>query len=221
MNSETVRNILQMLTAMITAATAVFAVIVAKKGLDTWHRQMLGQADHALARRILLAAYTVRGAFRSARSPMMTGGELAAAAAKRGIEKFDHLNPEHSKVATETAYWTRFWEVADAWNKLHVELIEAEAIWAERKVPGSEELRIKIVDLEVALMEYLDKDTQQGGPEYAERMKSLRSVIVSKGSIDSPDEFMAAVNKAIETMEGCVRPRLGQPVLAVRTTQGT
>ena len=70
----------------LTGLAAVAGVIVASIGLGTWRAQLKGRTEYDLARRLLEATFDVRNMIREARSPMVPGGEVEAAAEALGVE---------------------------------------------------------------------------------------------------------------------------------------
>ena len=65
--------------SVLVASAAITGVVVALVGLRTWRHQLKGKTEYELARRLLRAAYTVRGEFQRVRSPLMLGGEIQRA----------------------------------------------------------------------------------------------------------------------------------------------
>src|SRR4051812_35656253 len=72
-----------------TIAGACVAIYVALHGLSTWRRQLVGNAQHELARRLLRSAYKIRDGLMALRNPMITGGESYHALKNSGLSDDD------------------------------------------------------------------------------------------------------------------------------------
>lgn len=90
------------------AIAAIVGSYVGVNGLKTWERQLKGNAEYDLARRLLKRTYQWRDAVQQVRNPLGIGG------AEASIE-----------------YQKRWDEVRNAKNELHIDLIEAEVIWGK------------------------------------------------------------------------------------------
>jgi len=54
----------------------ITGAVVAVKGLGTWQRQLKGQSEYDLSRRLLVALFKFRDAINGVRNPMMLGHEI-------------------------------------------------------------------------------------------------------------------------------------------------
>jgi hypothetical protein len=62
-----------------TAGAAIVAAVVAVLGLRAWRRQLRGQTQYELARRLLRAVYRVRDEIQGVRNPVIMASEFETA----------------------------------------------------------------------------------------------------------------------------------------------
>lgn len=111
---------------VVLAGCAIAGATVALRGLNTWNRQLKGQTEYELARRLLRATYKFREAINVVRAPFMLGSEMPEP---------PEDDPAASSPAkkrwygTAKAYEKRWEHVSKARSELEAELIEAEVIW--------------------------------------------------------------------------------------------
>ena len=72
---------------VLTGVAAIVAAGVAVAGLETWKRQLRGNTEYELPRRLLRSAYRLREAIRWTRAAaIMTTGEMVAAIRAAGVD---------------------------------------------------------------------------------------------------------------------------------------
>jgi hypothetical protein len=180
-NKDAIAVLKDIVTILGTATAAIVAVI----GLQTWRKQIRGNAEYDLARRVLTAVYRVRDAIRNCRVPGVRredGGETH--------KKFHDL--QISKLEEEQ-------------SKLDVELLEAEAIWGHEVDFYTAFIAIRTM---VDAMRYdyngYYSDLSDLYPEMREGVygdKLFRAVL-------GADEYDYKVLNAVEEVENYIRPKL-------------
>jgi len=195
-----------------TASAATIGSFVALVGLSSWRRQLHGQSDHELARRILVALFKMRDAIQDVRNPALFSSEMPDPPA----EKRETMSAEQIRFfGTSQAYERRWEKVGRLQTELYADIVEAEALWgAESKglldaIYGlNTELRQNVVD-------YL---TLQN-PEVDERRKNVisnvrkhkRDILYSGPGMDSDnDQFAEDYEAAIRRVESYLMPKLGR-----------
>jgi hypothetical protein len=105
----------------------------ALKGLSTWRRQLRGNAEYDLARRVLRITYRVRDEIEAARKPMASPGEVKLALKEAGVT-LDGVSSEESLTIQSWATTARRWNrVHEAVADLRVEMREMQALWGIRR----------------------------------------------------------------------------------------
>jgi predicted DNA-binding WGR domain protein len=121
----------------------MFGVYLAWRGLRTWRRQLVGQAEYDLARRWLRAAYRLKEAIRKFRSSLQTDAEMSSAVErfknKRGIVD-SMTSPSPVAVAVYDLRWDR---LSEEFNAFEAESLEAEVTWGK----PAQDLRNSFQDL--------------------------------------------------------------------------
>ena len=117
---------------ILTIVGAGIASYVALKGLSTWRRQLRGNTQYDLARRLLLSAYKLRDAVEGVRTPGIHSAEAAHALKETGICT-EGMRPRDSvRVEKVAVYELRWRRVQDAKSELSVNCLEAQVLWGEQ-----------------------------------------------------------------------------------------
>jgi len=192
---------------IILAVAAIIGASVAIKGLSTWKRQLSGQSQYELSRRILVALFRYRDAINGVRNTMFLSYEIP----QPPNEEVDKMSPDQiSFYGTSKAYESRWGKVQEQRTVLYADLLEAEAIW------GTEfkELFKVIFNLEHELRMAITRHLRIKDPATDEDAKNAelkiknknRNVLDRNASEDGPysKEFLAGIDK-IETY---LKPKL-------------
>ena len=109
---------------LIIAGAAITGSIVAAKGLSTWRRQLKGQAEYELSKRILKLTFQYRDTVCGVRNPVMWSYEMPQPPQAEEMDR-DQLK----YYGTSKAYEVRCDRVTDVRQTRYPELLEAEALW--------------------------------------------------------------------------------------------
>jgi hypothetical protein len=176
---------------IVTGAAAMTVAIVAVKGLSTWKRQLFGNANYELARRLLRATYKLREAIRYVRMPMMSNAEIAEARKAAGSEvpDTDSRNGTEDERITFQARWRK---ISDALVGFDAELLEAEALWGRPIRELSEHLLKCVSELSRAI------DKSLRGNLTPERDAEIIAIISDPGVSNPYADRLAGAIKGIE-----------------------
>ena len=180
---------------------ALAGVVIAWRGLNTWRRELRGQEDYALARRILRAALEVRDVIKSARFAGYTAEEQKAA-----IEaiRAESKEPDFDGIEEEV-FWRRQGAVRSAMSALEAEATEGEALWGIGTV-ASRPLADCAGELEGAINRFVRYGKR---PRPGDDPRFFEDAAAIVWNLKTPDEFGARLGEALQTLEGAIRPRLG------------
>ena len=197
-------SVLGVVQGVILTLAAIVGAVVAIVGLRTWRAQLKGNTEYDLSRRLLKAIYRVRDELDYVRRPLITWGEIAAAAQEAGIDK-PELNPTDKRI--DAAVRARRWKyLQEALSAMDVEELEAEVIWGSLAKESIANLRTCVQQLRRAEMELELRKDDMETPTDRGRIVELRRVL--NGSGDADDEFANGVRSAVQVAEGFLRPRL-------------
>jgi hypothetical protein len=169
----------------VTMFAAGVAVYVGLTGLQTWQRQLRGNAEYDLARRVLVSVYKLRAAINNCRLiEVEMDSEIVDITKKIHDSLFDKLD--------------------EAQADLDVELLEGEAVW------GSEPdyrynvimLQTLVQILQAAYSSYYASYTLVTAPK-AEAYKILFTT-----GVFAKDDFTTRIGKTITDAENFLRPKL-------------
>ncbi|MCX5870144.1 MAG: hypothetical protein NTY00_05800 [Deltaproteobacteria bacterium] len=187
---------------------AITGAIVAVKGLGTWQRQLKGQSEYDLSRRILVSLFKYRDAINGVRYPVMWVTEMPSPSEEEAATMSYEQKRFHG---TSKAYQARWDKVQTERTSLYADLLEAEAIW------GSD-LNIifkKIFDLEHELftrirhyIELINPDTKEATKEAISKIDAKNRDIMYDDLGEKPDEYKQDLITAIEEVEKYLKPKL-------------
>ncbi len=191
---------LSVIKDLMTIIASSVAVYVALRGLHTWRRQLLGQSQYDLSRRLLAKTLKVRDSIQAVRNPMM---HLSVNAG----DKASQLESEKAE------YSRRLAELDKSWSELRVESLEAEVLWGKQISDVLKPLthcRAELISniwlhfwMEGAYA--LPSTTVDNSPE---RVAKNDGVIYFTSEDSEADEFSGQLKKAVNSIEDYLRPKL-------------
>ena len=188
---------------------ALTAALVAVAGLGTWRRQLKGQAEYDLARRVLRAVLKARDHLNAVRSPDMTGGEIAAAYKEAGLELPERPLLGSQSKASELVYDRRWQRLLAAVRELEAELLEAEVLWGAASRAPELEFKKCFAELYSAVMMHLRAlSTPNPHESLTKIVETQFRVLYRVDSTDDPDQFGKRIDGAVKAFELIVRPHL-------------
>jgi len=199
-------SILPIIRDILVSIAAVLTPLVAWRGLSTWRRQLKGNADWEVSRRLLRETYKVRDAIHWLRVPARFKGEESP--------------DEHLDImlrSADPALQKRWIKLSKAFSDLRVEQIEAEVLWGSNTQDAFDPLRKIVMQIGSSVGLYLElsdlsKSLGKGNiselePELAQE---LYGVLANLSTDDKPDAIEKELHSAVEKIEGLVRPHLGK-----------
>lgn len=193
---------------VLTAVGALGATVVAGLGLVTWRKQLKGRTEYDLARRMLKKTYRLREAVRSARSPMILGGEFQAAT-DEGEADVEPVRPGATDEYDDAlaAVYDRRWKlVTEITSDLEADVFEAEALWgSEQTNEALQPLRDFHGTLFAVMSEHVMRLRGDIHAPDAERGREIRRRLLGTGE---EDELGGQLDEAIESVEEFLRPHL-------------
>lgn len=169
------------------AITAIVGSYVGISGLKTWERQLKGNAEYDLARRLLKCTYQWRDAIQQVRNPLGIGG-----------------------AETSNEYQKRWDGVSNAKNELYTDLIEAEAIWGKDIY---ENLFTPLLKLQYKLLLVVQDYLGSFSPDISreerldlQKKKHENWNILFGSPLDIEDKYTQDINIAIEKIESFLKP---------------
>lgn len=209
MNIECLAQYVPVAKDIVLTITAVIASFVAIKGLNTWNRQLKGQVEYELTRKLLKSAFKIRETLKVVRNPVMFGYEQPMPE-KADAEKMTYDQIRH--YGTTRAYQARWDKVNEARAELQTDLLEAEVIWGEviqKKFSRLFELQGELFSFVQSYLVTIDPNQPQTTRNaYQEILKTKRDIMYDLSSADKPDEFTKDVTIAVKAIEEHLVPHL-------------
>ncbi|WP_167631695.1 DUF1837 domain-containing protein [Mariprofundus ferrooxydans] len=204
----TCTEIVTLLKDFVLSGAAITGAVVAVKGLGTWQRQLKGQSEYELSRRILVSVFKYRDAINGVRHPAMWAYEMPSPPEEEATK----MSREQIRFyGTSKAYQARWDKVQTERTSLYADLLEAEAIW------GTElkELFKGVFDLEHELftrirhyIELINPDTSDAKKEAITKIDNKARDIMYDDLSEEPDEYKKDLISAIEQIEKYLKPKL-------------
>ena len=198
---------------LVLTVAAITGAVVAVKGLGTWQRQLKGQSEYELSRRILVTLFKYRDAINGVRHPAMWAYEMPIPPEDEAKD----MNQEQIRFyGTSKAYQARWDKVQTERSSLYADLLETEAIWGD----DLKTLFKKIFDLEHELatrirhyLELINPDKNEASKSAIRKIDKENRDIMYDLLCDEPDEFKQDMLSAIESIEKYLKPKLSHEKL--------
>ena len=208
----TITDVFSCVRDIIVAIVSIAGLIIAFRGLRTWRKQLKGNTEYNLARRLLRAAFRTRDALSIVRNFHMPAAEIAQA-----MNSVDQADENDGSKATKLdvhalVYNQRWRAVTEALSDLDVERLESETIWGPAVVVALKPLHDSVSKLRAAIDRFLRHNTREREgrcPALTEEtIEELDRVIYQRSTDPAEDSFTAEVHAAIGTLEEFVKPKL-------------
>ena len=197
-----------LLKDIVLSGAAITGAIVAVKGLDTWQRQLKGQSEYELSRRILINVFKYRDAINGVRYPVMLAYEMPSPPE----DEAKKMSQEQIRFyGTSKAYQVRWDKVQSVKTSLYADLLEAEAIWGNE----FKDLFKKVFVLEHELFTCIRHHIELINPDTDKASKdAIREIDIEKRDVkydilgEEPDEYKKELFFSIEDIENYLKPKL-------------
>jgi hypothetical protein len=204
----TCTEIVTLLKDLVLSGAAITGAVVAVKGLGTWQRQLKGQSEYELSRRILVSVFKYRDAINGVRHPAMWAYEMPSPPE----EEAKTMSREQIRFyGTSKAYQARWDKVQAERTTLYADLLEAEAIWGT----DLKELFKGVFGLEHELftrirhyVELINPDTDEASKEAIRNIDKKARDIMYDNLSEEPDEYKQDLVRAIEEIEKYLKSKL-------------
>ena len=188
------------LVSTITSVALLIGAVVAVIGLNTWKKQLKGNADYELARRVLRSTYKLRDAIKYVRNPFISVEEQASAAKEVGSEKVG------GSQAIFDVYSVRWQKINTATSDLEAEGIEAEVLWGKPAVEVQKDFWDCVRKLYINLNYHLKA---RKDPEiYGRLARDSRDIIYATDPANENDSFSLEIKAAVSKIEEFLKPHL-------------
>ena len=194
---------------VVVGIAALVGAVVAVLGLGTWKRQIKGQSDYDLARRLLVTVFKYRDAVDGVRHPAMWADEMPLPSA----EESERMSREQSRFyGVSRAYQSRWEKVQVERASLYADTLVAEALWGDELKRLFKDLYSLEHELLACIRLYLDAinpdipdDTKDAT---AEIRKKRRDIMYDDLSEDG-DEYRKQFRSKVEAVEKYLKSKLG------------
>lgn len=201
-------EVVSLIKDILVAAAAATGAIVAVLGLGTWKRQLKGQFEYDLSRRILVTVFKYRDAINGVRHPAMWAYEMP----KPGSEEAESMSDAEVRYyGTSKAYQARWERVQTERTSLYADLLQSEALWG----PSLKNEFKALFELEHELMVTIQHFLRVTNPATSDIEKqAIQKIIRKRRDImyddlsDIGDNFKQEFQAGIEAIERYLKPKL-------------
>ncbi len=192
---------------------AISGAVVAIKGLGTWRRQLKGQSEYELSRRILVSLFKYRDAINGVRHPAVFSYELP----HPSEDDAKSMSPgDIHYYGISKAYQNRWEKVQDQRTALYADQLEAEAIWGDELNTLFKTIYSLEHELFTRVRHYLvlmDPKADEGRKDAIVRIDQKKRDIMYDELGEEPDEFKYELLEAIRHVENYLKPKLRHEVV--------
>jgi hypothetical protein len=195
----TLKDVILLLVAIIGATSAIV-------GLRTWRKQLKGNTEYQLARRLMIAVYKSRDYIKFVRNPFMDGGEISQALKEMNEET--HLrDPKYDVKVSRAVYTVRWKKLSEVLSELKLELLESEVIWGKEVVNKLQPFYDCIKELNFAIYQHINAIDGLFKLK-AEEIKKNNLIIYDTSDDPTKNELSGKFKKAVEEIEKYIKPKL-------------
>lgn len=193
---------------LILSGAAIAGAVIAIKGLGTWKRQLKGQSEYELSRRLLVTLFKYRDAIAGVRHPAMWAYEMPGP--PEGESK--NMSREHVRFyGTSKAYQARWAKVQAERTNLYADLLESEAIWGDDLKNLFKTLFNLEHELFTSIRHYIDlinPETEEASKESIRNIDKKRRDIMYDDLSEEGDDYRKEFQLGIEAIEQYLKPKL-------------
>ena len=201
-------QIVAIIKDIFTIVCVCIASSVALRGLSTWRRQLRGNTQYDLARRLLLSAYKLRDSLEGVRTLGITSMEAAHALKETGISMEGMSQRESVREEKRAVYEVRWRRVQDAKSELSVNCFEAQVLWGEEAKAAYQAINSCVQKLWAAIVMEFEFEAHGVTETDPERLLNRRKVLWPLWAKPEDDQYMVELNRSIQQLEDLVKPHL-------------
>lgn len=186
---------------IISAIGTLGGLCIAYQGLSTWKKQLKGNTEYELSRRIIVSLLKHKNAINGVRFPAIFSNEMPEPPTDDPMYKDFSKRSFYGK---SQAYQNRWEKVQNVSTDLRAVLMEAEAIWGEEFIDLFKKIFVLEHELFIAVKNHLEA-TNPFSPE--ESRHTMQNIIREKRDIlyddlsDEGDDFKNELNAEIKKIK--------------------
>lgn len=194
-----------MVSEIISGIGTAGGLYIAWQGLSTWKKQLKGNTEYELSRRIVISTLKFKIAIDALRHPAIYSYE------KTLPPKDDpryHNYQERNYYGTSKAYETRWDRVQEASVTLRTDVLEGEVLWGDMFKEQFNKLFDLQHELFMAIRNYLDAINPQTDTESKEAVQEIRKSTRDIMYDRLDDEFKKELNEEIKKIREYLKPKI-------------
>jgi hypothetical protein len=184
---------------------AILGAIVAILGLNTWRKQLKGNSEYELARRLLKSIYELREAIQIVRNPLISPEEMVES--YKNADASDTNDQLFDSKINIYVYQYRWNDISKSISNLNVDLLEAEVLWGKEIKNLANNILKLVSELRFGIKDFLELGIKGIKEEYGEeRVKKVKGLIYKKLDYIEDDEFSGKLTTEIQNIESFLKP---------------
>lgn len=201
------KDVFAVIGTVISGVGVVAAAIIGFIGLATWRRQIRGQNDHQLARRLLVELYRTIENFKKYRARAIYSHEV-----KREGDPVFSGSPQDRHARQELGFSRRIESLQESYAQMAASLFEAQALWGEEVVSRATHIKRLIGEYgDYVNLLLLSRDPSEPEDEREDHLEFLNSRrIVFKNRLSEQDEYGDELEQAVRNFEGVLKLKLAR-----------
>ncbi|OGQ60553.1 MAG: hypothetical protein A3J24_08655 [Deltaproteobacteria bacterium RIFCSPLOWO2_02_FULL_53_8] len=197
-------ELLSQIRDIVLTITGIVGSFVAVIGLGTWRRQLYGQSEYDIAKRLLKSLYLFREVMNNVRHPIM----LYSAVPDIPKEKLETLSTREREWYSRVQAFEKRWEpMAKVRAELDTNVLESEVFWGNKIKDKMQPLRDLQAELLCAIQDHLEGTNPVGHSQTYSNDDYKRNGAIMYGKGDrSKDLFLDKMLTVIEGIEAVLKP---------------
>lgn len=198
-----------MVSEIISGIGTAGGLYIAWQGLSTWKKQLKGNTEYELSRRIIISTLKLKNAIDAHRHPAIFSNEMPLP--PEDDPRYVNYQ-ERNYYGTFKAYETRWDRVQEASIALRTDILEGEVLWGNIFKEQFNKLFDLQHELFMATRNYLDAINPQTDKEskkaLREIQKSTRDVMYDRLTDKLDDAFKDELNEEIKKIREYLKPKI-------------
>lgn len=201
------KDAFEVIGTVISGVGVITATIIGFIGLATWRRQIRGQNDHELARRLLIDLYRTVESFKKYRARAIYSHEV-----RREGDPLFSGSPQDRHARQQLGFSRRIESLQESYAQVSASLFEARALWGGEVVSRATHIQRLIDEYgDYVNLLLLAKDPSEPEDEREDHLEFLNSRrLVFKNRLSDQDEFGDELERAVSNFEAVLKRKLAR-----------
>lgn len=199
------KDVFTVIGTVISGIGVATAAFIGLSGLATWRKQIRGQNDHELARRLLVELYKMVEKLKKYRVRAIYSHEVK----REGDPEFSRSALDrHAR--QELGFSRRIESLQESYAMINASLFEAQALWGEDFVSKAAHIKLLVDEyadyVNLMLLSQDPSEPKDEREDHLEFLKSRRMAL--RNRLSAEDNYGEELERAVRIFEGALKSKL-------------